>query len=408
MHASCKAKRMENSVPAPIHSARKTWPQDCSSFQVGKPQMKICVSLQSPTKPQRLWQKGCALARQRGTCTLRPPTPPAQKLEPRHFLHQAPQQRPADGRHLRVRPLLCDTSRFGRRLGLARWQALPDGRPSGQRHHHATGLNSLLAVRDGRLDSAETAAGSQTSAQVASALAAALLPYVQQTGLDAALGLRDLRLDAAEASITLLHTAALKSPCSPPSMPCSRRADHRRRPEPGQRAGLARRDYLGLAGGHQHFAAPLSASLENENFTLSLACDSYSIAQTDAAIALVPYKTAAQRDAAIAAALAAYSTVNGLIAAALLDYSTTGQMNDAIASAVGAIDLSGYYTSAQTDAAITAVLVPVALNNAPRSLRPPALTCNTAPRRPRRPWKHRFPWHTGRCSAHPRLPRPRC
>ena len=118
-------------------------------------------------------------------------------------------------------------------------------------------------------------------------------------------------------------------------------------------------------------AAPLSASLENENFTLSLACDSYSIAQTDAAIAtaLLPYETAAQRDAAIAAALAAHSTTGkvngGLIAAALLDYSTTGQMNDAIASAVGAIDLSGYYTSAQTDAAITAALVPVALNNAP-------------------------------------------
>ena len=105
------------------------------------------------------------------------------------------------------------------------------------------------------------------------------------------------------------------------------------------------------------FAAPLSASLENENFTLSLACDSYSIAQTDAAIAtaLGPYETAAQRDA----------VMSGLIAAALLHYSTTGQMNAAIASAVGAIDLSGYYTSAHTDAAITAALVPVALNNAP-------------------------------------------
>ena len=101
----------------------------------------------------------------------------------------------------------------------------------------------------------------------------------------------------------------------------------------------------------------MSASLENDNFTLSLACDSYSIAQTDAAIAtaLASYETAAQRDAA----------VSGLIAAALLDYSTTGQMNAAIASAVGAIDLSGYYTSAETDAAITAALVPVALNNAP-------------------------------------------
>ena len=52
----------------------------------------------------------------------------------------------------------------------------------------------------------------------------------------------------------------------------------------------------------------------------------------------------------------------GLIAAALLDYSTTEQMNAAIASAVGAIHLLGHYTSAQTDAAITAALVPVALN----------------------------------------------
>ena len=40
-------------------------------------------------------------------------------------------------------------------------------------------------------------------------------------------------------------------------------------------------------------------------------------------------------------------------------------MNAAIASVVGAIDLLTYYTSAQTDAAITAALVPVALNNAP-------------------------------------------
>ena len=57
-----------------------------------------------------------------------------------------------------------------------------------------TGLNSLLAVRDGRLDGAESisslqAAGFQTAAQVASAIASALLPYVQQTGLDAALAL---------------------------------------------------------------------------------------------------------------------------------------------------------------------------------------------------------------------------
>ena len=63
-----------------------------------------------------------------------------------------------------------------------------------------------------------------------------------------------------------------------------------------------------------HFNAPLSVSLQNEGFTLSLVCDSYRIAQADSAIAavLVPYETAAQRrrlstttetNAAIAAAL---------------------------------------------------------------------------------------------------------
>ena len=121
-----------------------------------------------------------------------------------------------------------------------------------------------------------------------------------------------------------------------------------------------------------HVTAPLSVSVQNDNFTLSLACDAYSIAQADAAIAaaiaaaLLPYETAGQRDAAIAAALAAFSTtaevsglialadysttaeVNGLIATALTDYSTTAQVNAAIAAAVGGIDLSNYYERAET------------------------------------------------------------
>ena len=197
-----------------------------------------------------------------------------------------------------------------------------------------TGLNSLLAVRDGRLDSAETsvaalqAAGYQTSAQVASALAAALLPYLQQTGLDAALALRDLRLDAAETSITLLQGAgpfASSGDLNALETSLQSAIDA----VLAQLAALTAGGGLNLANAQAwpgeitwdllvgtntirnlHFAAPLSASLENENFTLSLACDSYSIAQTDAAIAtaLAPYETAAQRDAAIAAALAAYST----------------------------------------------------------------------------------------------------
>ena len=68
-------------------------------------------------------------------------------------------------------------------------------------------------MRDGRLDGAEAsilslqAAGFQTSAQVASAIASALLPYVQQTGLDAALALRDSRLDTYDADILALQSA---------------------------------------------------------------------------------------------------------------------------------------------------------------------------------------------------------
>ena len=82
----------------------------------------------------------------------------------------------------------------------------------------------------------------------------------------------------------------------------------------------------------------------------------------------MPYETASQRDAAIAAALAAISTTaevngllaaaladysttaqaNGLIATALADYSTTAQVNSLIATAVGGIDLSNYYERSET------------------------------------------------------------
>ena len=258
----------------------------------------------------------------------------------------------------------------------------------------ATGLNSLLAVRDGRLDGAEAsisslqAAGFQTSAQVASAIASALLPYVQQTGLDAALALRDGRLDGHDADILALQTAgpfATSSDLTAAETSLQSAID----------AVLAQLAALTTGGGSNlinaqawsgevtwdlllgtntlrnlHFNSPLSVSLQNDNFTLSLACDSYSVAQADAAIAaaLVPYETAAQRDAAIAAALLPYSTtteMDAAIAAALLQYHTATQVDAQIASAVAGIDLTPYYTSAQTDAAITAALVPVTLSNAP-------------------------------------------
>ncbi|CAE7489701.1 unnamed protein product, partial [Symbiodinium pilosum] len=217
-----------------------------------------------------------------------------------------------------------------------------------------TGLNSLLAVRDGRLDGAEAsistlqAAGFQTSAQVASAIASGLLPYVQQAGLDAALALRDSRLDGHDADILALQSAgpfATSSDLTAAETSLQSAID----------AILAQLAALTAGGGSNlinaqawsgeitwdlllgtntlrnlHFSAPLSVSLQNDNFTLSLACDSYSIAQADAAIAtaLLPYETAAQRDAAIAAALIAYSTtteMNAAIAAALLQYYTATQ-----------------------------------------------------------------------------------
>ena len=53
------------------------------------------------------------------------------------------------------------------------------------------------------------------------------------------------------------------------------------------------------------------------------------------------------------------------IAAALVQYCTAAQVDTQIATAVAGIDLSPYYNAAQTDAAITAALVPVTLSNAP-------------------------------------------
>ena len=217
----------------------------------------------------------------------------------------------------------------------------------------AAGLNSLLAVRDGRLDSAETSiaalqsAGYQTSAQVAGAIAAALLPYVQQTGLDVALALRDARLDGHDADILALQSAG----------PFATSADLTAAETSLQSAIdaiLAQLAILTTGGGSNlinaqawpseitwdlllgtntlrnlHFNQPLSVSLQNDNFTLG--CDSYSVAQADAAIeaALAPYETAAQTDVAIAAALIAYSTtteMNAAITTALLQYYTATQV----------------------------------------------------------------------------------
>ena len=212
-------------------------------------------------------------------------------------------------------------------------------------------------------------------------------PTCSNSGLDAALALRDARLDGHDADVLALQTAG---PFATSDLTA---AETSLRHAVG--AILAQLAALTTGGGSNlinaqawsgeitwdlllgtntlrnlHFNAPLSVSLQNDNFTLSLACDSYNTAQTDAAIAtaLTPYETAAQRDAAIATALLAYSTtteMDAAIAAALVQHYTATQVDAQIASAIAGIDLTPYYTSAQTDAAITAALVPVTLSNAP-------------------------------------------
>ena len=129
-----------------------------------------------------------------------------------------------------------------------------------------TGLNSLLAARDGRLDGAEAsisslqAAGFQTAAQVASAIASALLPYVQQTGLDAALALRDARLDGHDTDILALQIAgpfATSSDLTAAETSLQSAIDAvlaQWRQQLDQRTSLVWRNRLGLASWHQHSA----------------------------------------------------------------------------------------------------------------------------------------------------------
>ena len=101
-----------------------------------------------------------------------------------------------------------------------------------------------------------------TPADVDQKVVTALLTYVTQVALDAALALRDGRLDGAEASIASLQAAGFQT------------AAHLRRPKTTR--------------------TPSSPATDSDTAAMNQAI----------ADALVPYGTAAQRDAAIAAALA--------------------------------------------------------------------------------------------------------
>ena len=128
-----------------------------------------------------------------------------------------------------------------------------------------------------------------------------------------------------------------------------------------------------LAGTNQirnlHATGPLSIQLANDDWTLSFGCDAYSTQGTDDAIstALLDYFTRTEVTLTVVAAIdesKAYTDTQ------LADYSTTAQMNQAITDALVPFEtaaqrdtaiaaaLAGFYDSTQTDAAITAALVP--------------------------------------------------
>ena len=150
-----------------------------------------------------------------------------------------------------------------------------------------------------------------------------------------------------------------------------------------------------LAGTNQirnlHATGPLSIQLANDDWTLSFGCDAYTTQQTDDAIAaaltnyftraevtvtvvaaideskaytdtqLADYSTTTQMTQAITDALVPYGTAaqrDAAITGALVPYSTTVQMNQAIADA-----LAPYGTAAERDTAIAAALASVTLSN---------------------------------------------
>ena len=123
-----------------------------------------------------------------------------------------------------------------------------------------------------------------------------------------------------------------------------------------------------LAGTNQirnlHATGPLSIQLANDDWTLSFGCDAYTTQQTDDAIAaaLTNYFTRAEVTATIVAAI---DGSKGYTDTQLADYSTTVQMNQAITDALVpcgtaaqrdaaiAAALAAYYTSAQTPSRAT-------------------------------------------------------
>ena len=279
-------------------------------------------------------------------------------------------------------------------------------------------------------------AARQTAADVDQRVATALLSYLTQTAYQAGQALQDARLDGHDTEILALQNAgpfATAGDLSNLQVTLQSAIDGilAEIATLGGATNLVNAPaWLGnvtwdlLAGTNQirnlHATGPLSIQLANDDWTLSFGCDAYTTLETDQVIAaaltnyftraevtvtvvaaideskaytdtqladystttqmnqaisdaLVPFETAAQRDAAIAAALAGFydsTQTDAAITAALVPYSTTAQMNQAITDALVPFEtaaqrdtaiaaaLAGFSDSTQTDAAITAALVP--------------------------------------------------
>ena len=228
-------------------------------------------------------------------------------------------------------------------------------------------------------------AARQTAADVDQRVGTALLSYLTQTAYQAGQALQDVRLDGHDAEILALQNAgpfATAGDLSNLQVTLQSAIDGilAEIATLGGATNLVNAPaWVGnvtwdlLAGTNQirnlHATGPLSIQLANDDWTLSFGCDAYTTQQTDDAIAaaLTNYFTRAEVTVTVVAAideskaytdtqLADYSTTTQMTQAitdALVPYGTAAQRDAAIAAA-----LAGFYDSTQTDAAITAALVP--------------------------------------------------
>ena len=250
-------------------------------------------------------------------------------------------------------------------------------------------------------------AARQTAADVDQRVATALLSYLTQTAYQAGQALQDARLDGHDTEILALQNAgpfATAGDLSNLQVTLQSAIDGilAEIATLGGATNLVNAPaWVGnvtwdlLAGTNQirnlHATGPLSIQLANDDWTLSFGCDAYTTQQTDDAIAaaltnyftraevtvtvvaaideskaytdtqLADYSTSTQMTQAITDALVPFETAaqrDAAIAAALVPYSTTVQMNQAIADA-----LAPYGTAAERDTAIAAALASVTLSN---------------------------------------------